>query len=631
MSNTSHRRAAAVQCLFVAAALLVGMTARAVPNDELDWRATRYSVRYELNDDGSYSDSHVMAVKMLTDKAAQDFKQQSVTYSTSIQKVEVLEAYTLKADGRHIDVPKGNYQSETNAGLDKAAAAFSDWSTLTLIFPDLAKGDTKVFSYRVTASKPMFPGQFSTYESFPRQAAYDDVRIEIDASSAMWARLRVRANQMKPGSAQEHDGRRTMQWEWDNKQPEVETRRDWSVYDADLDAGVAVSTFAGYGDVAEAYGASARPKAAVTPRIRKLADEISGDARTPRDTTKALYTWVAKNITYAGNCVGLGAVVPRDLDFILDNHMGDCKDHATLLQALLAARGIASSQALINAGASYRLPAIPVVSMVNHVIDYVPELDLYLDSTSDSTPFGMLPGPDYGKPTLLVDGYKDGTHTAASQGRSDVLIETEVQIHEDGSAHGEVSVALKGPLGAQTRAVFRNVDKKAQSEFVKNFFKQAGYAATGTFSMDDPAELLDVDRYGASFDVAGLYSVPGSGAFGVGPMFFVPAAIGPIIAVEAQRPPETVAVTCGGAHLVENLTYTLPKTVQVVFTPPSLTVSEGDYTYTASYARTDNRVVVKRTLDDRTPGVLCTPETMAVLRRFAQKVMPNLRAQIIYQ
>ena len=630
--NKSNRRAAAfVHCAFALSVLLAAGTARAVPNEELAWRATRYSVRYELNDDGSYSDSHVRVVKMLTDKAAQDFKQDSVTYSTSVQKVDVLEAYTLKADGRRIEVPKGNYQVETNAGLDKSAAAFSDWSTLTLVFPDLAKGDSKVFSYRVTASKPMFPGQFSTYESFPRQAAYDDVRIEIDAPASMWARLRVRANEMKPAPVQEHDGRRTMQWQWDNKQPEVETRRDWSVYDADLDAGVAASTFASYGAVAEAYGVSARPKAVVTPRVRKLADEIAGDAKTPRDTARALYTWVAKNITYAGNCVGLGAVVPRDLDFILDNHMGDCKDHATLLQSLLAARGIASSQALINAGSSYKLPALPVVSMVNHVIDYVPEFDLYLDSTSDSTPFGMLPGPDYGKPTLLVDGYREGTHTAQSMGVSDVQIKSEVQIHEDGSAHGEVSVAVKGPIGVQTRAVLRNVDKKAQSDFVKNFFKQAGYAATGAFTMDDPAELVDVEHYGATFDVAGLYSIPGSGAFGVGPMFFVPASIAPVIAMEAQRPLETVPVTCGGAHLVENLTYTLPKTVQVVFTPPPLTVSEGDYTYTASYVHADNQVVIKRMLDDRTPGVLCTPETMATLRRFAQKVMPNLRAQIIYQ
>ena len=34
----------------------------------------------------------------------------------------------------------------------------------------------------------------------------------------------------------------------------------------------------------------------------------------------------------------LPSFLPRDLTFVLDNKMGDCKDHATLLQALLAAK-----------------------------------------------------------------------------------------------------------------------------------------------------------------------------------------------------------------------------------------------------------------------------------------------------
>jgi transglutaminase-like putative cysteine protease len=631
MNEKIRRAIAAVPRACALATVLAAAGAHAVPNDELQWRVSRYSVKYELNDDGSFADTHVLSVKLLSDKAAQSGKESTVTYSTSVQKVDVLEAYTLKADGRHVDVPKGNYQVESNSGLDKGAAAFSDWSTLTLVFPDVAKGDTKVFSYRITATQPMFPGQFSTYESFGRQAAYDDVLIEVDASAAMWARLRVRVNEMKAQPVREHDGRRAMAWQWDNKQPEVETRRDWSVYDSDLDVGVAVSTFAGYGDVARAYGVAARPKAAVTPRIRKLADEIAKDARTRRDTTQALYTWVARNITYAGNCVGLGAVVPRDVDFVLDNRMGDCKDHATLLQALLAARDIPSSQALINAGSSYKLPAIPVVSMVNHVIDYVPEFDLYLDSTSDSTPFGMLPGSDYDKPTLLVDGYRDGTRTQRSGGRSEEVVKTVVDIREDGSAHGEVSITTKGPIGAQSRAMLRDVDKKTQADLVKNYFKAAGFAASGVFTMDDPAELLDTHRYGITFDVAGVFNIPGSGAFNVGPMFSAPVQIAGLVGAEVQRQPEAVLTTCSGIHVVEDLTYRFPKTVQVVFTPQALTVNEGDFTYTASYVRSDNQLVVKRTLDDRTPGRLCTPETMATLHRFAQKVMPNLRAQVVYQ
>lgn len=80
-----------------------------------------------------------------------------------------------------------------------------------------------------------------------------------------------------------------------------------------------------------------------TPSHKKLIKKSSfAEAR-------ALYDWVATHITYAGNCIGIGAVVPRDLPFVLDNRMGDCKDHATLLQALLAARGIKSTQALVNA------------------------------------------------------------------------------------------------------------------------------------------------------------------------------------------------------------------------------------------------------------------------------------------
>lgn len=90
-------------------------------------------------------------------------------------------------------------------------------------------------------------------------------------------------------------------------------------------------------------------------------------------------------------------------------------------------------------------------------------------------------------------------------------------------------------------------------------------------------------------------------------------------------------MTCSGIRVVEDMTFRFPKTVQMVFTPQPLAVNEGDFTYTASYVRSANQLAVKRTLDDRTPGALCTPEAMATLKRFAQKVMPNLRAQVVYQ
>ena len=64
------------------------------------------------------------------------------------------------------------------------------------------------------------------------------------------------------------------------------------------------------------------------------------------------------------------------------NKFGDCKDKATLMSALLAAKGIASEAVLINFGESYKLPEPPTMVALNHVILYLPEFDLYDDPTA---------------------------------------------------------------------------------------------------------------------------------------------------------------------------------------------------------------------------------------------------------
>jgi len=230
-------------------------------------------------------------------------------------------------------------------------------------------GDTVAFSYRLTETEPMFPGHFSVTETFPRTAAYDDVKVRIDAPTALWTQHLAR--QLTESVNSEKDGRKIIEWTYQNKLPLKSKRQNYSVYDAEKEPGFAYSTFKSYAEIVQAYGERASPKAAVTERVQKLADEVAQDKKTPREQGRALYDWVATNITYAGNCIGVGAVVPHDIDFILDNRMGDCKDHATLLQALLAAKGIVSTQALVNAGSSYRLPRIPVVSTVNHVINFI--------------------------------------------------------------------------------------------------------------------------------------------------------------------------------------------------------------------------------------------------------------------
>ena len=595
---------------------------------DLQFRYSRHYTDFVIQQDGTATESREWALTVLKETALEWSKRASITYSTSAQRAEVVAAYTQKADGRRIDVPKDNYQVEINQGKDKDSPVYSDNTTLTVVFPDVAVGDTVVFAYRLIQTEPLFPNHFSIAENFSKSVAFDDVRVRMDYPASMWVQYQTRDLTEKTS---ETNGRKLIEWTYANPRPVKSKRRDFSVYDPEKETGYAFSTFRNYGEIAAAYGVRAIPKAAVTDRIQKLAADIVKDKTAPRDQARALYDWVATNITYAGNCIGIGAVVPRDLAFILDNKMGDCKDHATLLQALLAARGIASTQALVNAGSTYRLAKIPVVSAVNHVITYFPAWDLYADSTSDSTPFGMLPFQDEGKPVLWVEGFKEGAKTPVLPiGSDQQSMKSVMNMAADGSVTGTVEVSQKGPSAVETRAWTRKLTKEVEEDLVKNVFRGQGMIGQGKFEKADPTALIDTNHYKIRFSAEKFIKLPGSGAFYINPIFNAGSSIQSLLADSLE--PETQAdVVCSSGTATEEYVMTLPKTLKVLAIPDDLTIKNRVASYQARYRLKGNVLTVKRTLDDRTPGNICSPQTMLEYKKFADKVMDNLKSQVLYK
>ena len=596
---------------------------------ELQTRFNHYHAAYLINADGTAVESHEWSKTVLKEQALEWSKKASVSYSTSAQQAEVVAAYTLKADGKRIDVPKDNYQVEVNSGKGKDSPVYSDWSTLTVVFPDVALGDKVVFSYKLTQTEPMFPGHYSTVHYFGDQIAHDDVRIRFDYPAAMWVQHEARG--MQESLNESRGERKVVEWTYTNPAPVKSERRDYSVFDSDKIAGVSFSTFRTYADIAAAYGTRALPKAAVSERVNKLAAEIVKDKTAPRAQARALYEWVATNITYAGNCIGIGAVVPRDLDFVLDNKMGDCKDHATLLQALLAARDIRSTQALVNAGSAYRLAKVPVVSTVNHVINYLPAFDLFVDATSDSTPFGMLPFGDQDKPVLLVEGYKDGTRTPVPPASSDKQhVKSKFRIADNGTVSGNIEVFLNGIQAAGTREWARNLSKNVEDDMIKDMYRSQGMIGSGKFVKDDPTELTDHYHYKADYTVEKFIKMPGAGAFYI----YSPLGIAtPIHSyIQGELDPEKEAdVTCSGGSVIEEYTIELPKKLKVLSVPENMKVANAFASYSATYKLKGNILTVKRVLDDRTKGNVCSPQISIEYQKLAEKIVDNLKEQVLYK
>ena len=633
-----------MKCVFnkASAAALLCVTgwaaapAMAAVNTDLPVRTEHYSIHYQLDEHGAAITTFDYTVRILKDASVADVRQQTIDHSTSIETADILEAETIKADGKHITVPKDNYQLEVHDGKDKQGPVFSDRSSVTVVFPDVATGDAIHLKYRITEKEPMFPGQFSVRQDFSRYAAYDDLKISLDAPASLW--LQYEARQMKEVSKSVHDGRLNVAWEYKNPQPERFQSTGFSpVYDEARWPGYAISTFHNYQEIAKAYADRALPKAQPTDRVKQLAQSLTQDISSPQAQTKALYDWVARKVDYAGNCIGIGAVVPHDTDFIIENRIGDCKDHATLLQALLAARGIHATQALVNAGGEYSLPKIPVVSAVNHVINYLPDTGQFVDSTASDTPFNRVPAGVAGKPVLLVENYRDNVRIpAAPFGQEKQAMKTQIQIAANGDAKVQTQVEVDGLAAADLRAAMRDRSKTDLDEMMKHYVAKFGFAGTGSFEQDDPAPVSDTYRYQSTLDMKKVIA-PGAGAFAIAPWFFNPMSITGMVNGLAPQVRDKPAVAepgqfyCGNASSVEEYEYRFPDSMKVLSVPDDLKVDDGVLSYEASYKLEGTSLHVKRVLQDRSPSPVCDQKIAANYASFYDKVINNVRAQVLYK
>ena len=591
--------------------------------------------RYEL-----FEESHVIqadgtdvattryTTRVLKTEWLENAKSQVLSYSASAQDLTVLEAYTLKKDGRRIPVPKRNFQLDTAGGKAGAAAVFSDRNRQTVVFPDLAVGDAVHLSYRLRTKVPLFPGKVSLADSYSTGYAFDKVQISIDYPAGMLEQHKARdmSEQLK-----ESKGRKTLIWNWKNEKVQTSTRMDYSVVDPEESPGWAFSTFADQAEIARAYVERAMPKAAVTPRIRELAERLTQDLLDPRDQAKALYDYAAREITYAGNCVGIGAVVPRSLDFVLDNRMGDCKDHATLLQALLAAKGIASHQVLVNAGDIYRLPSVPTVSMVNHVINYLPTLGLFLDSTDSETPFGSLPLADRDKPVLAASA-EVPARTPKEPGNSRQHMRTTAVIAADGSVTGQVEVKLEGLLANNARRGFIGASEDQLGQVLKRFYANARLDGEGSLRLAPVQPAREEFSYSADFTLRKLFAFKGSGGFGIGPYVFNPAPVS-MTAAHAVAPAEAHSSFCMSAQSIEDYEITLPENLKILSVPEGTAFSTPQLRYTSRYELVGRVLKVHREVEDHQgdEGNVCSPERNAVYREAASKVLDDLKQQLLYK
>jgi len=584
----------------------------------------RWHVLYDVAADGRTTVTRELQQTVLQPQALADVASYDISYLTGLQQGSMLQAYTLKSDGRRIDVPSDALKTDTEAGPPER-------TRITVRFADLAVGDTVAVEYRIADQAAVLPGAFSLAHGFSPYVVQEDSRISVRAPKAMALRFQAHGLQELP-SVEEGD---TVERRWEYRNPQA---RNWSTADDGLwrleeTPVLWVSSFASPDALAKAYGERVLPQAEPTERVRAWAQSVAGGSTDARERARLLYEWVSTQVALRGTCLGLGGMQPQPLDTTLEQRSGNCQDQALLLHALLASVGIRSELVLLNTGDVYELADPPVWGQLNHVINYLPDWQWYLDASSPLIPLGYLPAHAYGKSVLHVGA--EPALRRIPQGPADAngqSVHTTMQLAADGSARGRLKVEFVGVQAARMHSYLQKLDAPGQRKLVQEWLARAGYKGRGELELgavEATPRLPDRYTLGLSFEIDNYLQAGTQGAFVLAPVVDLPLSVVSLAVakpVVAQR-----RVRCYGYHSEEVYDITLAPGVALTRWPQDFQVRGQPLRYSGRYERTPQGLHVERSLRDETPQGLCEPAFMQTWADQVQPIAQSLQGLVYYR
>ncbi|MGZ3181135.1 MAG: DUF3857 domain-containing transglutaminase family protein [Telluria sp.] len=581
----------------------------------------RYVQHFVVDQDGSYTVTVDNVRTLRQPRAVQEHGQYTFTYNSTLDEVLEVSGATRKKDGRVLPLqPQHVHDQQEAASAD--APMFQDTHVKTVVFPDVEVGDQLAVHYVVRRRVPLFPGQF---EDISASAFYANPEFHLiyDMPASMPLHADAVGFEAVPEPAP--PGRRIYHWHYvPGPNQRIESQ---SVSYLDYGKRLAVSTFPDYAAFARAYEERARDKAQPDGAIRRLAQDATAGLAEPRAQALALSDWVRKNVRYVGVYVGPGGVVPHAAAMVLENRYGDCKDHASLLVALLSAAGIEATPALVNSGNAYKLPSVPTLGVFNHAITYVPSLDLYLDPTAEGVLAGYLPKSVLGKPVLLT---ATGTlaHTPAAQAAR-MRTFTRFGIGRDGRSSFSVTKTTEGAIAEAYRSAVREARQSDRELFVQRMLQGLGQKGVGHVdpgAVDVEGNEYTVRFFGESENFAYL-----PGPVGIASSFNFWGGLGDTVMAFAQEKERRQDFVCPAVEAEDETRFDLPRGVRVIALPSPVTLSGGDLHYRSVTRREGNAVIVKRAIRFRHDGIVCTPQDFKRMQPLVDRMIRDLKSQVIVQ
>jgi hypothetical protein len=485
-----------------------------------------------------------------------------------------------------------------------------DWFAVQQVpFRELSVGDTTVLTLRMTEKDHYIQGQYGQEWLIVPGAA----KQTLDVTPRTPVTLEIHGDAQQFAYQETRDGGDVVR-HWSGGLPPMPPVETNSANLASVVPSLRFSTIPSYEAIARAYLEGVKEKGVVTPEIQRLADDITKDKRDVRSQALALFDWVSRNIRYVAVILGDGRYVPNDTPTILSRRFGDCKDHVALFVALLAAKGINGEQVLINTAPTYQLAKTATLAF-NHVIVYIPALDLYVDPTVEFGSFAHLPTQDLDKPVVRASSSGGILARTPNPGVDDNVLElaTRVVVTEDGHQRGETSIAARGEFSDGLRRFVSQVETKGVGTMLQTLATQRGLV--GEFGLvappwtqtNEPFRITTTWDTKASFD---LLQAGWRAPVGFSPMVAFPDLFfGPL-----DRANHIYPAACRAGRAVHSVDVTLPSGMVPDRLPATIEASARDFAYRQEWSSVGDHLRVRTQIRASCQSRVISPEQIEAVR-----------------
>lgn len=294
---------------------------------------------------------------------------------------------------------------------------------------------------------------------------------------------------------------------------------------------------------------------------------LTSGARDTKDKVKLAYKYLQSHSRYVSIQLGIGGFQPFPASDVEKNGYGDCKALTNYTRSLLDVLGVKSYYCEIGVNNSrITFDDFPSINQTDHAFLCVPiEKDtLWLECTSQNSPFGFVSHDIQNQKVILVDG-NSSRLVNTPKGNTMKNIQTRIiniQIDSLGFANGEI---LTNEFGAELENLMPEIwsNKKDQLEIIQRKYRVSGIIFNDfEYQLDESTEPKASEKI--FFKVKGYASRTGR-------RLFVP--VNPFVHIETipskskKRLTDVVVDECY-TH-IDTLTYSIPKGYDVEFIPKS--------------------------------------------------------------